>query len=105
MDGILNVYKEKGYTSHDVVARVRGITGERHIGHTGTLDPEAVGVLVVCVGRATKLVDTLMSHEKVYEANNTVMVHIRRLRGKMKEDTRTDKIITTVWGVGYKIEK
>jgi two-component system response regulator VanR len=44
-------------------------------------------------------------HEKVYEANNTVMVHIRRLRGKMKEDTRENKIITTVWGVGYKIEK
>ena len=44
-------------------------------------------------------------NEKVYEANNTVMVHIRRLRGKMKEDERTDKIITTVWGVGYKIEK
>lgn len=44
-------------------------------------------------------------NEKVYEANNTVMVHIRRLRGKMKEDTRQDKIISTVWGVGYKIEK
>ena len=44
-------------------------------------------------------------NEKVYEANNTVMVHIRRLRGKMKEDTRQNKIITTVWGVGYKIEK
>ncbi|MDR1766703.1 MAG: response regulator transcription factor [Lachnospiraceae bacterium] len=44
-------------------------------------------------------------NEKVYEANNTVMVHIRRLRGKMKEDSRTNKIITTVWGVGYKIEK
>lgn len=44
-------------------------------------------------------------NEKVYEANNTVMVHIRRLRGKMKEDSRENKIITTVWGVGYKIEK
>ena len=44
-------------------------------------------------------------NDKVYEANNTVMVHIRRLRGKMKDDTRTDKIITTVWGVGYKIEQ
>lgn len=44
-------------------------------------------------------------NEKVYEANNTVMVHIRRLRSKMREDTRQDKIITTVWGVGYKIEK
>lgn len=44
-------------------------------------------------------------NEKVYEANNTVMVHIRRLRGKLKEDTRATKIITTVWGVGYKIER
>ena len=44
-------------------------------------------------------------NEKVYEANNTVMVHIRRLRSKLKEDHRKDKIITTVWGVGYKIEK
>lgn len=44
-------------------------------------------------------------NEKVYEANNTVMVHIRRLRGKMNEDSREEKIITTVWGVGYKIEK
>jgi DNA-binding response OmpR family regulator len=43
-------------------------------------------------------------HEKAYEANNTVMVHIRRLRTKLHEDTRQDKIITTVWGVGYKIE-
>lgn len=43
-------------------------------------------------------------HERVYEANNTVMVHIRRLRGKIKDDTRADKIISTVWGVGYKIE-
>ena len=52
--------------------------------------------------------DEIFSHvwrERVYEANNTVMVHIRRLRGKMKEDTRPEKIITTVWGVGYKIEK
>lgn len=53
--GILNVYKEKGYTSHDVVAKLRGITGQKKIGHTGTLDPEAVGVLPVCLGRATKL--------------------------------------------------
>ena len=44
-------------------------------------------------------------NEKVYEANNTVMVHIRRLRGKMNEDERENKIITTVWGVGYKIER
>ena len=48
---------------------------------------------------------TQVWNEKMYEANNTVMVHIRRLRGKLKEDSRPEKIITTVWGVGYKIEK
>lgn len=68
MDGIINVYKEKGYTSHDVVARVRGITGIRHIGHTGTLDPEAEGVLPICIGTATKLCDMLTDKTKVYEA-------------------------------------
>ena len=54
INGILNIYKEKGYTSHDVVARLRGIVGQKKIGHTGTLDPEAEGVLPVCLGRATK---------------------------------------------------
>ena len=71
MDGILNVYKEKGYTSHDVVARVRGITGERHIGHTGTLDPAAAGVLPVCLGTATKACELLTDKGKCYE---TVLV-------------------------------
>lgn len=52
--GIINVYKEVGYTSFDVVARLRGILKIRKIGHTGTLDPDAVGVLPVCVGRATR---------------------------------------------------
>ena len=59
MDGIINVYKEKGYTSHDVVARLRGITGERHIGHTGTLYPAAAGVLPMCLGTATKACELL----------------------------------------------
>ena len=65
--GILNVYKEKGYTSHDVVAKLRGITGQKKIGHTGTLDPEAVGVLPVCLGRATKLCGMLTDKDKCYE--------------------------------------
>ncbi len=56
--GILNIYKKKGYTSHDVVAKLRGITGQRKIGHTGTLDPEAEGVLPVCLGRATKVCES-----------------------------------------------
>ena len=71
MDGILNIYKEKGYTSHDVVAKLRGILKTKKIGHTGTLDPDAQGVLPVCVGRATKLCDMLTDKDKAYE---TVML-------------------------------
>ena len=66
--GVLNVYKEKGYTSHDVVAKLRGITGQKKIGHTGTLDPDATGVLPVCLGKATKLCDMLTDKDKPYEA-------------------------------------
>ena len=55
MDGIIVIRKEKGYTSHDVVAKLRGITHQKKIGHTGTLDPDATGVLPVCLGKATKL--------------------------------------------------
>ena len=65
MDGIINVYKEKGYTSHDVVAVLRGILRTRKIGHTGTLDPDAEGVLPICVGKATKVADAIMGSEKV----------------------------------------
>ena len=67
MNGILNVYKEQGFTSFDVVAKLRGITHMKKIGHTGTLDPMAVGVLPVCFGTATKLCEFLTDHEKVYE--------------------------------------
>ena len=67
-DGIINVYKEKGFTSHDVVAKMRGILGQRKIGHTGTLDPEAEGVLPVCAGKGTKLCDMLTDHDKIYRA-------------------------------------
>jgi tRNA pseudouridine55 synthase len=66
--GILNVYKEKGYTSHDVVARLRRITGQKKIGHTGTLDPDAEGVLPVCLGKATKVCDLLADKDKTYQA-------------------------------------
>lgn len=66
--GIINVYKEKGYTSHDVVAKLRGILKQKKIGHTGTLDPEAEGVLPVCLGKATKVCDMLTEKDKVYEA-------------------------------------
>ena len=67
-DGIINVYKEKGFTSHDVVAKLRGILHQKKIGHTGTLDPDAIGVLPVCLGNATKLCDLIADKTKTYEA-------------------------------------
>lgn len=68
VNGIINVYKEKGYTSFDVVAKMRGIFGQKKIGHTGTLDPDAQGVLPVCLGKATKVCDFLTDKDKVYKA-------------------------------------
>ncbi len=66
--GVINVYKEPGYTSHDVVACLRGILRQKKIGHTGTLDPAAQGVLPVCLGQATRLCDMLANETKTYEA-------------------------------------
>ncbi|MCJ7855820.1 tRNA pseudouridine(55) synthase TruB [Lachnospiraceae bacterium NSJ-143] len=74
MDGILNIYKEKGFTSHDVVAVVRRTINQKKVGHTGTLDPDAEGVLPICVGKATKLADYIMNTGKTYEAEITLGV-------------------------------
>lgn len=68
MDGVLNIYKEPGYTSHDAVAKLRGILRQKKIGHTGTLDPAARGVLPVCLGKGTKLCGMLTDEVKEYEA-------------------------------------
>lgn len=68
LNGVINIYKEKGYTSHDVVAKLRGILKQKKIGHTGTLDPDAEGVLPVCLGSGTKLCDMLTDKNKTYEA-------------------------------------
>lgn len=67
-NGVINVYKEPGFTSFDVVAKLRGILKQKKIGHTGTLDPDAEGVLVVCLGKATKLCSVLTDKDKSYEA-------------------------------------
>lgn len=67
LNGVINVYKEKDFTSNDVVAKLRGILRMRKIGHTGTLDPDAEGVLPVCLGNATKLFDILTDRTKEYE--------------------------------------
>ena len=66
--GVINVYKEAGMTSFQVVYQIRKLTGEKKCGHTGTLDPDATGVLPVCIGKATKLVDFLMDTDKQYRA-------------------------------------
>lgn len=68
MNGIINIYKEAGYTSFDVVAKMRGILKIKKMGHTGTLDPDATGVLPVCIGNGTKLVELFSDHEKEYIA-------------------------------------
>jgi len=67
-NGVINVYKEQGFTSHDVVAKLRGILKMKKIGHTGTLDPDAVGVLPVCLGNGTKVSDMLTDKSKEYIA-------------------------------------
>src|SRR5512136_362291 len=68
MNGILNIDKPAGWTSHDVVAWVRRVLHEKRVGHAGTLDPMATGVLLVCVGQATRVAEYLMDSVKVYRA-------------------------------------
>ena len=68
INGVVNVRKEKGMTSFDVIARLRRILGQRKMGHTGTLDPDAEGVLPVCLGKATRLVDMISGGTKTYQA-------------------------------------
>lgn len=67
VEGLLNVDKPGGMTSHDVVNRIRRLTGIRRVGHAGTLDPLATGVLLLCLGRSTRLIEYLVGHDKVYE--------------------------------------
>ncbi|ABG87727.1 tRNA pseudouridine(55) synthase TruB [Clostridium perfringens] len=69
MNGVINIYKNTGMTSFDVVAMVRRVAKMKKVGHTGTLDPEASGVLPVCLGKATKIIDYIMENKKVYRVN------------------------------------
>lgn len=96
-NGILNIYKEKGYTSHDVVAKLRGILKQKKIGHTGTLDPDAEGVLPVCLGKATKLCDMLTDRSKTYE---TVL-----LLGKMTDTQDISGTVLKEKETGYLTEE
>lgn len=66
MNGVINIFKNKGMSSFDVVRKVRKVAREKKVGHTGTLDPEATGVLPVCLGKGTKIIDYIMKAEKTY---------------------------------------
>ena len=70
MNGVINIFKPKGMTSFDVVREVKKVCSTGKVGHTGTLDPEATGVLPVCIGRATKIIDYIMDSRKVYEVDH-----------------------------------
>src|SRR5437660_6592407 len=71
MDGILNIHKPTGMTSHDVVAKVRKLLHQKRVGHAGTLDPAASGVLPICVGQATRVAEYLSESGKAYQAEIT----------------------------------
>lgn len=72
MNGILNIFKPKGLSSHDIVREVRKILGIRKVGHTGTLDPNASGVLPICIGKATRISEYLLNSDKVYVGELTL---------------------------------
>ena len=88
MNGVLNIFKPKGMSSFDVVRVVKKVAKTGKVGHTGTLDPEATGVLPICIGRATKIIDYIMDSEKVYEV--TLKLGIRTttydLEGEVLEE-------------------
>ena len=88
MDGLLIIDKPAGWTSHDVVARARRVLREKRVGHTGTLDPFATGVLVLLVGRATRLAQFLSGAEKEYEA--TVRLGYSTDTGDLTGERRLD---------------
>ena len=94
-NGLLNIYKEKDFTSHDVVAKLRGILRQKKIGHTGTLDPNAEGVLPVCLGKGTKLCDMLTGTKKQYQVSfvfeketdtEDIWGTVTKTHGPLKED-------------------
>lgn len=88
MDGVINIYKPKGMTSHDVVSRIRKIAGTKKVGHTGTLDPDAEGVLPVCINRGTKVCDMITFSDKRYiaEFKLGIVTDTLDISGEVKEE-------------------
>ena len=89
LNGIINVYKEVGFTSRDAVSKLTGILRQRKIGHTGTLDPAAEGVLPMCIGKATKLCELLTDHRKQYiaEIKFGIATDTEDVTGEIVEET------------------
>ena len=89
LNGIINVYKEVGFTSRDAVSKLTGILRQRKIGHTGTLDPAAEGVLPMCIGKATKLCELLTDHRKQYiaEIKFGIATDTEDVTGEVVEET------------------
>ncbi|WP_420912662.1 tRNA pseudouridine(55) synthase TruB [Clostridium beijerinckii] len=94
MNGVLNIFKNKGMTSFDVVRKIKFLANEKKVGHTGTLDPEATGVLPVCLGKATKTIDYIMNSNKVYEVKFLLGVNTTTydLEGEILEKNEIDHI-------------
>ncbi|WP_080697147.1 tRNA pseudouridine(55) synthase TruB [Clostridium beijerinckii] len=92
--GVLNIFKNKGMTSFDVVRKIKFLANEKKVGHTGTLDPEATGVLPVCLGKATKTIDYIMNSNKVYEVKFLLGVKTTTydLEGEILERNEIDHI-------------
>lgn len=94
MNGVLNIFKPKGMSSFDVVRVVKKVASTGKVGHTGTLDPEATGVLPICVGRATKIIDYIMNTEKVYEV--TFKLGIRTTTYDLEGDVLEERDTTNL---------
>ena len=94
IDGIIPIYKEKGMTSFDVVREIKKIFGTKKVGHTGTLDPLAAGVLLVCIGKATKIVELLTSNEKEYIAKVKLGIETDTLdiEGKVLKEEKVNNV-------------
>jgi len=95
INGVLNIFKNKGMTSFDVVRKIKFLANEKKVGHTGTLDPEATGVLPICLGKATKIIDYIMNSNKVYNVKFLLGIKTTTndLEGEVVEENETEHLI------------
>lgn len=112
MNGIINVCKNTGQSSFDVVAKIRRYAKEKKVGHTGTLDPEASGVLPVCLGKATKIIEYIMENKKVYRVTfklgvitTTYDLEGEVIKENSIENVKEDDIINTIGEFKGEIEQ